>query len=823
MVPKKNGSWRPCGDYRRLNTVTTPDSYPLPNLHDFTSQLHNCSIFTTIDLVKGYHQVPLAPQDIPKTAIITPFGLFEYLYMPFGLRNAAQTFQRLMDQLFSHIPCVFVYLDDLLIATPDIDTHLQVLQQVFTILQENNLLINPDKSIFAQSTVNYLGHKLSATGVLPLDSHIQAINQFPTPTSVKQLQRFLGLLNFYRHFLPGVAGILSPLTNSLKGHPKKLLWTPIMQQAFDNAKQLLLQATPLQFPDPSATIAVATDASDTQVGAVFHQLTTSGWKPLAFFSAKLTPTQQKYSTFDRELLAAYLAVRHFRFLIEGRRFQLQTDHKPLVAAIHRRSPPWSARQQRQLAYISEFTTDFTHLPGPQNVVADALSRSNIAATLTNSPPPIDYAALAAQQQSDPAIQDMIQSPSLHITTKSVNGIPLLGDTSTAVFRPLVPSSFQFPIFQHIHHLSHPGVRATKRLISSRFVWRGLASQVAQWTRQCPTCQISKIHHHTHTVPHHIPIPHQKFSHIHVDLVGPLPPSQGFTHLFTIIDRTTRWPEVIPLTTTTASDCANALLNTWISRFGLPSIITSDRGPQFTSSLWKALCSLLNINHQPTTAYHPQSNGILERFHRRLKDALRTCSNSPSWSQNLPWVLLALRAQPAENSNLSPAEAIFNTSLTLPAQFLATNDSPSDTFLKNIQQIHHPFFPLPTSHNLPTSSLHHSPPNALFTTPQVLVRRDGHHPPLTPLYDGPYTVLHRSPTHFTLQFPHTTDTVSINRLKPFLSPSPSPPISHPSPRGRPKRVTFNTAVTNHPAAPLLQLTSPTSRAGRPLRQPARLSL
>jgi hypothetical protein len=164
---------------------------------------------------------------------------------------------------------------------------------VFITLHEHNLLINPDKSIFAQPLVNYLGHKLSATGVLPLDSHIQAIHQFPTRTYVKQLQRFLGLLNFYRHFLPGVAGILSPLTNSLKGHPKKLQWTPIMQQAFDNAKQLLLQTTPLQFRDPSATMVAARDASDTQVGAVFHQLTNSGWKPLAFFSAKLISTQQK--------------------------------------------------------------------------------------------------------------------------------------------------------------------------------------------------------------------------------------------------------------------------------------------------------------------------------------------------------------------------------------------------------------------------------------------------------------------------------------------------------------------------------------------------
>jgi hypothetical protein len=323
MVPKKNCSWRPCG------------------LHSFFHPR----------LSQRLPPGSVAPSDIPKTAIVTPFGLFEYLYMPFGLHNAAQTFQCLMDRLFAHLPNIFVYLVDILLPTADM--HLQLLDQVLTILRQNNLLLNPEKSSFAQPTATYLGHTISAPGLLPLNSQITAIQDYPTPTTVKQLQRFLGLINFYRRFLPHAGAILRPLTDSLKGNPKTLHWTPALDTAFVAAKQLLLSVTPLQFPDPTAAIAIAiaTDASDSQAGAVLQQSPPSGCKPLAFFSTKLIPAQQKYSTFDHELLAPYLTIRHFRFLLKGCLFQLHTDHQPHAAAMHRILPPCSARQQRQLAYI----------------------------------------------------------------------------------------------------------------------------------------------------------------------------------------------------------------------------------------------------------------------------------------------------------------------------------------------------------------------------------------------------------------------------------------------------------------------------------------
>jgi hypothetical protein len=330
---------------------------------DLSSKLHGCKFFSVIDLVKGYHQVPMSPSDIQKTAIITPFGLFEYLFMPFGLMNAAQTFQRLMDRLFRGLPFVFTYLDDHLIASRTLEEHMEHLAQFFQVLQDNGLVINPAKCHFAASSVKFLGHMVDETGIKPLPVHVKAIQEFPPPTTIKQLQQFLGMINFYRRFLPKIAATLRPLTDLLRGSPKVLEWSAAAAEAFQAAKSALVAAVPLSHPAPGATISLAVDASDSHVGGVLQQLENRAWRPLAFFSQKLTPTQARYSTFDRELFAAYSAVRHFRFLLEGRKFHILTDHKPLVLAMERTTPPWSALQQRHLSFLAEFTSDLRHTSG----------------------------------------------------------------------------------------------------------------------------------------------------------------------------------------------------------------------------------------------------------------------------------------------------------------------------------------------------------------------------------------------------------------------------------------------------------------------------
>ncbi len=259
VLAKKDGSWRPCGDFRRLNLVTEADVYPLPNMLDFADRLSGCKVFSKIDLRKGYWQVPVRPEDVQKTAVITPFGLFEFLQMPFGLRNAGSSFQRMMDRVLAGIPFSYCYLDDLRIASPDLETHQYHLRQVFQRLQQFGLVINLEKCVFAVESFEFLGHLVSAEGAKPLSSYVEAVDKRPPPTTIKELQNFLGLVNFYRRFLPGVAVTLRPLTDALRGSPpasEQLVWSPEMEASFAAAKAALGRATWLSHPDPAAKLAL---------------------------------------------------------------------------------------------------------------------------------------------------------------------------------------------------------------------------------------------------------------------------------------------------------------------------------------------------------------------------------------------------------------------------------------------------------------------------------------------------------------------------------------------------------------------------------------
>ena len=899
VTTKPDGGWRVCGDYRRLNSMTPDDRYPVRTLSDFTSELQGKKIFSKIDMLKGYHQIPVAEEDVCKTAVITPFGLFIFPRTPFGLKNAGQDFQRLMDQIFGDIPHTFVYIDDILVASETEEEHLHDLKVVLDLLRENGLVTNRKKCILGRSSIEFLGYQVDENGISPLPERVDAIRQIKRPTTVKELQRFLGMVNYYRKFIPRAAHHLHHLFDALKGKPKELVWDEGCTLSFEATKEALARATLLHHPRTDALLALTTDASQYAVGGVLEQWGPRGWEPLSFYSSKLNNSQQLWPPYDRELLGAFKSVRHFRPMLEGRPFTLFTDHLSLVPSVSKKTDPQTSRQAYQLSALAEYTTDFRYIQGKSNVVADSLSRppgvenpdtnavsyqerdqnspsdqraatteetqsSSAAAGAADPVRPlgsiptaahsdinnnnegetahssssfssssssssatapldravkreakedldclinsvrqmnIDLEEMARDQALDPDFRRIASDArtGLQLRAIEVGDRKLIVDISNGPARPFVPFSWRRKIFDLMHGLGHPGLERTRQTVSEKFVWPSLRQDVSKWARECQHCQRSKVLRHVTPSIGDFQVPDKRFEHLNLDLVT-LTPSNGYKYLVTIVDCFSRFPTAIPIKDMTVETILDAFAHGWVATFGVPSSITTDRGSQFLSAAWGQLMSTWGIKTHTTTAYHPEANGLVERLHRRLKEALLACSHDhpEEWYWKLPSVLLSIRTTLKPDLGASPAEMVFGEPIAVPGSILSNAPSDGEQLqqhqrqtLANLRLEVARLQPVPTSaHRRQNVRL----PEELQSCSHVFVRKGGVQPCLSAAYSGPYRVLSRQEHFFKISIPgRGAESVALSRLKPAViardeefqqrTPSPVTPPSPPPP-GRP---------------------------------------
>ncbi|XP_063963929.1 uncharacterized protein LOC135156194 [Lytechinus pictus] len=374
LVPKPDKSYRFCTDYRKVNSSTKTDSFPIPRVDDCIDRIGKAKYVSKFDLLKGYWQIPLTKRAQEISAFATPQGLFQYIVMPFGMKNAPATFQRLVNSLVSGLEGCEAYIDDLIVYSEDWEVHVQRIRDLFRRLSDAKLTVNLAKSEFGGATVSFLGHVVGSGHVRPLSAKVEAILAFPTPTNRKELMRFLGMAGYYRRFCHNFSDVVAPLTNLLRKEVK-FIWSSDCQSAFDKVKALLSTNPVRVAPDFSQPFSLMVDASDVGAGAVLTQKDEQGTdRPISFFSRKFSSSQRNYSTVEKETLALIFALQHFEVYVSGSQHALDiwTDHNPLTFLSKMKNK--NQRLTRWSLLLQEYNLNIRHLPGKDNIIADTLSR-----------------------------------------------------------------------------------------------------------------------------------------------------------------------------------------------------------------------------------------------------------------------------------------------------------------------------------------------------------------------------------------------------------------------------------------------------------------
>ena len=684
FVKKKDGSLRLCVDYRGLNKITIKDRTPLPLIGESIDRLRRAKVFTKIDLRGAYNLLRIREGDEWKTAFRTRYGHFETLVMPFGLTNAPATFQSFMNDIFRDLldHFVVIYLDDILIYSDTPEQHTDHVTQVLERLRSHQLYAKAEKCEFDKQQCQFLGFVISKDGVKMDDSKVKAVLEWPAPTTVKQLQAFLGFANFYRRFIPRFSRTCVPLTRLLK-KGSTFSFGPQHQQSFETLKNSFRSAPVLGHFDPAKPITLETDASDFAIAGIISQPGSDGQLyPIAFHSRKMQPAECNYEIYDKELLAIVDSFKIWRHYLEGNPHPIEIfcDHKNLE--YFRTTKILSRRQVRWSLVLNSYQYNFNFRPGKKNTKVDAFTRRHDYSEGDNAlasaePPqillrPVQVSPLESEQDvvtrikagydSDPALSSLlpyIRNPTRQRPPNLQNQLQpfSLTDDGLILHHGLIYVPNDEDLFAAILKLIHDHPTAghfgrfkTVELLSRNYYWPKSTEFVKSYIRTCDLCQRSKPTRHRPYGPlQPLPVPEQPWTSISLDHITDLPLSNGFDSILVVVCRLTKMAHFIPcLSTDTSVDFAKLFEQNIHRLHGLPKDIVSDRGTLFTSMFWRDVCRQLDITQNLSTAFHPQTDGQTERINGVLEQYLRVYSDYMQTN----WASLLSLAEFAHNNTVS---------------------------------------------------------------------------------------------------------------------------------------------------------------------------
>ena len=655
FVKKKDGSLRLVCDWRQLNRITINNEACLPNMDDLFDTVQGCKYFSKLDLHAGYNQVRIRKEDIPKTAINTPLGHFQFTVMGFGLCNAPATFQSLMNEVLRPYlrKFVVVFLDDILIFSRTWKEHLEHVRTVLSSLRQHQLFCKPSKSLFGATETLYLGHIITGHSIAPDPKKLEAVKDWPVPKSVRDVRCFLGFTNFFRRFIPRYADLARHL-DEITGKHARFSWNEDRQSSFESLKSALLDPPVLNLADTSHPFELHTDASDWAIGAVLLQGEELEQHPVAYASRKLTAAERNYTIAERETLAVIFALRTWKLYLY-KHFNIFTDNQAVVYL--RSKPHLSSREARWAEFLAEFHFSIRHIPGRKNS-ADSLTRQSeprLWAELGSLEFSLDLHPDEAKEIEDGYKEDR---ELWHIINRlqtagdddsfrdkyfwdEENSRLYLIDSSPA--RLCIPKGpIRLKLLQENHDCisaGHPGRDRTFWNLSKHFYWPGMGSSVKDFVRTCDSCQRHKCARTRSGLLQPLPIPKTPWESISMDLIMGLPRTERECDaVFTFVDRLTKYVHVVPTKSTIdAVGAARLYIDHVFALHGLSKSVVSDRDPRFTSAFFKEVFALLGVKLQMSTANHPQTDGMTERVNRIVEDTLRAFVNhrQSNWDELLP--------------------------------------------------------------------------------------------------------------------------------------------------------------------------------------------